>query len=322
MRQRELQQREDDVEPQRRRIHFQPGARLVARQEILFARQSAHQRRAAAILRQKRPAEVLDGIAEMHELPIEDRRDAIVAFEKVAEAVVAVDDRQTRALSACGGAARRRRDGPSDAAAAPSGRTGTARNRAEAERRCRASPPRPIRERRRHSNREERRERRRNPPRASARAPSRPEPLRAPGQRRVALDALAQEERRAEDGRIVAREEHARDRDAARLQRAERFEFGHRAIGREQAVGRPNAQDRLFGRREAAQLNRVGPPRKSRRIFFQAIDVYAAADRAAQISRQPFGQTAGVFERRRLGGVRSLRLPHLLPSPCARLVMF
>ena len=89
----ELQQREHEIEFERGRIDRQPRLRPVAGEEFGLAGEAADQRRAAAILRQEGPAEILDGIAEMHELPVENGGNAPVALEEIAEPVIAVNQR-------------------------------------------------------------------------------------------------------------------------------------------------------------------------------------------------------------------------------------
>ena len=97
--------------------------------------------------------------------------------------------------------------------------------------------------------------RKRFPPRALDRLA-----LGAPRQRGVALDLLTQEEGCANDLRIVTREIDARRWNFARRERAERLEFRHCAIGREEPVRRADAKDGYVRAGKTGERNLAGDP--------------------------------------------------------------
>ena len=106
--------------------------------------------------------------------------------------------------------------------------------------------------------------------------------LRAPGQRRVPLDLLAKEERRAENGRIIAGEINARRRHGAAFERLSESIFRHRAIGREQPIGRPDAQDHFAACAKPRELDAIGDPGESGGKFGQPLDDDGRAARLAK----------------------------------------
>src|SRR5258708_7696472 len=218
-------------------------ALFVSRQKCLFARQAADEWRSAAVLRQEGPAQVLDGIAQMHQFPVKDRGNPIAALEKVAQPVVAVNDRDARRLGLIltqpsEGAMRHRmrsqrpalKSLPPEIDLAIGDIAGGEASSPTGERR--STPVKNMKRRQRIDEivRES----------FAAGAVQRCVLLAAPRKRRIAVDAFAEKKRRAENGRVVARRERAWNRHRTSLQRAERLEFGHCAIGRKKSVRRPN----------------------------------------------------------------------------------
>src|SRR5882762_4772207 len=92
MRQRELYQREHAIEAQRVRADLEVGRALILRDKCVLADQSTDQPRAGGELWQEGPGKILVRVAGMDQLPVEDRSDAAMRLEEIAEPVVAMDD--------------------------------------------------------------------------------------------------------------------------------------------------------------------------------------------------------------------------------------
>src|ERR1700677_2306648 len=120
--------------------------------------------------------------------------------------------------------------------------------------------------------------------------------LRAPRQRRPTFDSLAEEKRRAQDRSIIASEKSPGNWNGAALQGAQRLEFGHRAVGREQAVGRPDAKDDVLRLRKACQAHAISNPGKPGGKFHQTFDGDGGACLGAEIVGESSAQNNRVLE--------------------------
>ena len=91
----ELQQREHQVEPKARRDRWRGRIAPRSGRENPLPLASPQTSGVPPDIAAGRPSRVLNRIAEMHELPVEDGRDPPVSFEEVAEPVVAMHHRRS-----------------------------------------------------------------------------------------------------------------------------------------------------------------------------------------------------------------------------------
>ena len=300
---RQLEQREHLVVAHRR--HRDGDTRLlgVTLVEPLGLAEPAQVLAAAHVHRQADPGQVLVRIAQVHEFPVEDGRDVAALLQEVAGAVVAVHD----------GHARRHRVVALEPTDAPLGQRvgphrpafdqafveldvalrGVLGGDAVGERGDRLVLPAHAVQRRQRVDEV-------GAQAAAVAFVQRRLAGRHPGHDGIARDLLAEHEGRAQDGRVVAAPEGARQRHGTAFERLHRHHLRAGTVGCEEAVVGAQAQDqflRVARPLQAGHRHREGQPGETDREALDAAHGDGMADLAAQVVGHAGGQGGVVADR-------------------------